>query len=73
MAGLTLEIAEEQLAQWLAANSAVTANQSYSIDNRTLTRADAGAIKDQIEFWDKKCKALDRTGGGPRVRFVAPV
>lgn len=72
MAGITLEIAEAQLAEWLAANSAVTANQSYSIDNRTLTRADASQIRMQLEYWDKKCKELDRPSGGPRVRYVVP-
>jgi len=73
MAGITLEIAEAQLAEWLAANSAVTANQSYSIDNRSLTRADASQIRMQVDYWDKKCKELARSNGGPRVRFVVPV
>ena len=73
MAGITLDIAEAQLELWLAASSAVTANQSYSIDNRSLTRADASQIRMQIDYWDKKCNELDRPNGGPRVRFVVPV
>lgn len=71
MAGITLAEAEARLADWLSADAAVASGQSYSIGDRTLTRADAKVIRDNIEFWDNKVKSLDR--GGIRVRGVTPV
>ena len=72
MAGITLEIAEAQLSNWLAANEAVALNQSYSINNRSLTRADAGTIQSQIDYWDMKCNSLGRRSGGITVRNLVP-
>lgn len=66
MAGITLAQAETQLANWLAANTAVASGQSYSINGKQLTRADANAIMHQITFWDEKVKQLD--GGGIKIR-----
>ena len=71
MAGLTLAQAEAQLLSWLDAATAVARNQGYSIDGRTLTRADADHIRKMIEFWDAQAKRLAR--GGPRVRGAVPV
>ena len=72
MAGLTTLQAEQQLACWLKANLAVSQGQSYTIatesGSRTLTRANAGEILKQIEFWDNQLKRLAR--GGSRVRGV---
>jgi hypothetical protein len=62
MAGITLAQAEAQLTAWLAASTAVAGGQAYSINNRSLTRADARAIQQQVEFWDRKCQDL----GGSR-------
>lgn len=71
MAGITLAQAEAQLASWLEANTKTAADQSYSIGNRTLTRADAKEILQQISFWNGLVVSLDR--GGPRVMGVTPV
>ena len=37
MAGITLAQAEAKLAEWLAADTAVAAGQSYTIGGRSLT------------------------------------
>jgi hypothetical protein len=58
MAGLTAAIAQARLDSWLAADEAVAANQSYTINNRTLTRANAKEIRDNIDFWSKKIEEL---------------
>jgi hypothetical protein len=58
MAGITLAQAEAQLASWLAASTAVAGGQAYTIGGRSLTRADARAIQQQIDFWDTKCQEL---------------
>ena len=68
MAGIALQQAETQLALWLDADAKVAQRQSWQHQGRTYTAADAGEIRQNIEFWDKQCKRLDR--GGPRVRGV---
>jgi hypothetical protein len=66
MAGITLAQAQAQLDAFLAASLAVANNQSYSIGDRTYTRADAEAIQDAIDRWDERVRRLTR--GGIRVR-----
>jgi hypothetical protein len=71
MAGITLAQAQAQLAAWLEADAAVARNQSYSIGNRTLTRADAEAITSKIDYWQRKVTELtSSSSGGARVRYI---
>lgn len=70
MAGITLAQAEAQLTLWLAASEAVATSQSYDMDGRKLTRADAREIRESVVFWDKQVKRLTR--GGIRVRGGTP-
>jgi hypothetical protein len=79
MPGITLEQAQAQLDTWLAANSAVARGQEYEIDTgsggrRRLKRADAGEIRQQIDYWDGKVKSLTPAAGGGRrrTRYVVP-
>jgi hypothetical protein len=64
MSGITLAQAQEQLALWLEASKAVASSQSYTIatesSSRTLTRAEAKEIREQITFWDAKVKRLSQ-------------
>ena len=71
MAGVTLSQAEAQLTAWLAASTATASGQAYSIGSRSLTRADAKEIREQVKFWDSMTKSLDR--GGVRVRGITPL
>ncbi len=71
MAGITLAQAEAQLSSYLTAETAVLNNQSYTIEGRSMTRADLGEIRQGIKFWDTEVKRLSR--GGLRVRGVTPV
>lgn len=71
MAGITLAQAEAKLTAWLDADTAVATGQSYSISGRSLTRANAKEIRDNITYWDKQVKRLTR--GGIRVRGGTPV
>jgi hypothetical protein len=72
MAGITLDQAQTQLNNWLAAIERISVGQSYSITtgegSRTLTRADLGDAQKQVEYWDRQVKRLTR--GGIRVRGV---
>ena len=71
MAGTTLAQAQAQLDAWLAANLAASRNQSYQIGDRSLTRANAAEIREQISYWESEVARLSRSGGGRRVRVVA--
>ncbi len=74
MAGITLPQAEAQLTAWLAASTAVSQGQAYTIGSRSLSRASAREIREQIQFWDGQVKRLtDSAGGGIRVRGITPV
>jgi hypothetical protein len=71
MAGITLVEAETKLALWMEADDKVASGQSYSIGGRSLSRADAKMIQENIKFWDRKVKEL--TDGGIKVVAVTPV
>jgi len=70
MAGITLIQAETQLTAWLSADTAVATGQSYTIGGRSLTRANAKEIRDNIVFWDRQIKRLTR--GGIRITGGTP-
>ena len=70
MAGITLAQAQAKLQTWLDAEDAVANNQSYSIGNRSLSRANLGEIREAVEFWDTKVKRLSRSKR--RTRFAVP-
>lgn len=70
MAGITLEIAQQRLDDWIAADAAVAQNQSYTIGGRSLTRAHASEIRQNIDYWERKVNNLSRSkSGGARVRY----
>lgn len=68
MTGLSLQEAQAQLEAWCAASRAVSQSQSYTIatesSSRTLTRADARVIAEQIVFWQRQVQRLLRGGIG---------
>lgn len=73
MAGITLAQAEAQLAAYLAAESAVLAKQSYTINGRSLTLADLDAIQKGIDVWQQRCTALSATvARGSRAVTIVP-
>ncbi len=54
MGYFTTTYCKQQLEMWINASAKVASGQSYSIDNRSLTRADLKYIKEMIEFWENK-------------------
>jgi hypothetical protein len=66
MVGITVAQAQEQLSIWLSASAAVAGSQSYAIategGSRSLTRADAAEIRQQIAFWNMQVNRLARPG-----------
>ena len=70
-----LEIARHHLNAWLEAELELTTHQSYKIGSRSLTKADLGQIRKQIEFWQNRVAQLENTekrGGRNRVVRVVP-
>jgi len=70
MVGITLAQAEAKLQTWMDAEDKVASGQSYSINNRSLSRADLSHIRDTIDFWERKVQRLSR--GGLRVQSAVP-
>lgn len=75
MAGITLEQAQTQLAQWLGVmDDIATKGQSTAIHGREFTAANLAAVRQEVEYWDRKVKALSSTSAGrARVRGITPV
>lgn len=63
MPEITLAQAEAQLATWLAADTTVATGQAYSMGSRSLTRANAREIRENIDFWNRQVQRLSRSAG----------
>lgn len=61
---MTVTIAQTHLDAWLAADLAVSQGQAYTIENRSLTRADAKMILDRISYWQNVVNALTAQNAG---------
>ncbi|MDR7318905.1 DUF6148 family protein [Brevibacillus nitrificans] len=73
----TLEVAKKHLDAWIACNLALSTSQSYSINGKTITRANLKDVMDQINYWQKQVDTIQRaqSGLGPRskVRRYIPI
>jgi hypothetical protein len=69
MAGIDATIAQSHLDAWLAADLAVAQGRSYTLGNRSLTRADEGEIRANIAHWDAQVKQLARGASGRRLNI----
>lgn len=73
MAGLTLDKAEEKLAEWMAADTETQNGQMVKYNDRWLTRADALEVRNSIDYWQRKCQELSAAQTrGSRSRTVTP-
>ncbi len=71
MPGITLAQAEAKLTLWMDAEDKVATGQSYTIQGRSLTRADLKMVGERIVYWDGWVKRL--TQGGIKVTGLTPV
>ena len=62
MSGITLEQAQAKLAGWLDSDTRLQSNQEVRHDGRVLRRSDAMEVRNNIDYWDKKCKELEAAG-----------
>lgn len=69
----TLDEAKQLRAAYLAAQLAVATGKSYTIDSRTLTRADESFIARKLVEYDQLVDSLScGRGGGVRVFRAVP-
>lgn len=73
MSAISLDMAKKKLETWLEAEEALSTSQSYTVGTLTLTRADLGQVRKNIEFWEKKVTELERRGGRNRIYNVIPM
>lgn len=65
--------AQARLQLWLDAEEAVSSGQSYSIGDRSLSRANLSEITDRITYWQRQVDAFRAKGLGaksPGMRVV---
>lgn len=54
----TLDEMKNKLAEWSAAESALATSKSYTIDGRTLTRANMQEIASRIAYWKSEIERV---------------
>ena len=71
MAGMTIEYARQQLANWQERYDKSSGIQAWSHQNRSVTHYSLDEILKQLRYWSDMVQKLEsgRTGG-PRVRGV---
>lgn len=72
MAGLDLATAETKLAQWLEIDTQLQQGQQVRFNDRWLTRADAEQVRNNIDYWNKKCQEAAAAEGRGRSVNVSP-
>lgn len=74
MAGITLEIAEAKLTQYLDAEQKILLGQETDIDGDRLTLANLESVQAGIKIWDSRVKELTpaASGGGIKIREIIP-
>lgn len=73
--GITLDMAQEHLEQWLEAELVLTTSQSYTLGTKTLTRANLSSIRQEIEYWRgmvAKLESQQSNGGRNRMMRIVP-
>lgn len=72
MPNITKAQAQANLDAWVAADKAIAeGGQSYSIGDRSLTRADLSEIRSQITFWQRAVNSLEAGELGKRQPLAA--
>ena len=70
MAGITLEIAQAKLDQYLTAEQKILLGQETAIDGDRLTLANLEAVQEGIKIWDGRVKDLSPVSAGGGIRLV---
>jgi hypothetical protein len=75
MAGITPEIAQEKLAEYLELESKIMNGQEARQGDRVLKHADLSEVREGITYWNGKCKELDAGDGSGDIvpKSVIPI
>ncbi|MFJ7407133.1 MULTISPECIES: DUF6148 family protein [unclassified Lysinibacillus] len=65
---ITLQEAQTNLKVWLDAERAIANAQSYTISNRSLTKANLSEVAKRITYWQNKVAELEMVQKGKRIR-----
>lgn len=68
----TLEVAQAHLNAWLAAELALSTSQSYTINGRSITRANIAEVMQQIRYWRKQLNIASGLRSQSRLRRYVP-
>ena len=66
--GISYETAKQKLEMWLKAEDAIALSQSYTIEGRSLTRADLGQVREAIEYWGNLVSKMETGVSGIRLQ-----
>lgn len=71
---MNIESLRAQVARWEAADAAIAAGKSYTIDGLTVTRQDATMVRDRLDYWTARlAAALRRTRSSVRCRQIISI
>ena len=74
MSQYTLAEAQAKWAEWMACNQALAVNQSYTIGDKTFTRADGDTVLEQLQYWQGQVYLAEQSAGGvtsPRFTYAS--
>ena len=57
-----------RVAQWEAADAAISKGKSYTIDGLTYYRQDAEQVRAMLDYWTRRLAAVMRGGGRGSIR-----
>ncbi len=63
---ISLEVAQQQLNNWIECSTAIAKNQSYKIGDRTFTRANLDEVNSALLLWEKKVELIKLRGSSLR-------
>lgn len=67
----TLTTARQMLNEYITAEKMILKNQSYTIKDRTYTRATLSRVQDGRRYWERRVAILEK-GGSMTVRRILP-
>lgn len=71
MAGITTNIAQQRLNDYLNAEAACLAGQEVRLGDKLVRNADLAEIRKGIEYWSAQVEKLAAGGRGPRISGIS--
>ena len=74
MSQYTTEEARAQWEEWKACSLALAANQSYTLGDKTWTRADGDTVRGMLQYWQGQLYLAEQAAAGasnPRFTYAS--